>query len=169
MADCERDVEPTETLYSSVPTSCSVVGWSDDHDLMNSCLSVYRLGEGGEYVGWQGRPESSVTVRYTRLLTPLAPRFACFPTNTSLALPRTNKHSYLLNNLKKTKLRTLCLDRVLVWRMSRNDLGFYLKLLMYSQRTYKIIKQLSTSLYSSKMLCQDVIHYTFRSGRLIFR
>lgn len=79
------------------------------------------------------------------------------------------KHCYLLNNLKKTKLRTLCLDRVLVWRMCRNDLGFYLKLIMYSHRTYKIIKQLSTSLYSSKMLCQNVIHYMFGSGCLIFR
>lgn len=57
------------------------------------------------------------------------------------------KHCYLLNNLRKTKLRTLCLDRVLVWRMCRNDLGFYFKWIMYSHGTYNITKQLSTSLY----------------------
>lgn len=71
---------------------------------MNSCLSVYRLGEGGEYVGWQGRPESSVTVRYnvTSHACSLAPRFACFPdqhlarSSTTTPLPSPSyKHSYL--------------------------------------------------------------------------
>lgn len=114
---------------------------------MNSCLSVYRLGEGGEYVGWQGRPESSVTVRYTRLLTRTS--LCMLPDQHLDNDPSPSyKHCYLLNNLKKTILRTLCLDRVLVWRMCRNDLGFYLKLIMYSHRTYKIIKQLSVPHYT---------------------
>lgn len=105
-------------------------------------------------MGWQGRPESSVTVRYsvTSHACSLAPRFACFPgrarptPRSFFTLLQTHyKHCYSLNNLRTTKLRTLCLDRVLVRRMCGNNLGFYLKLIMYSHGTYNITKQLSTT------------------------